>query len=211
MPDPIHEAAKAERERAEAFNREEQRLRRVAAEPADLKVKTYDNEKDYAHDARSMSGRGYVPQGETSGRGKVSIGGTAGKLILTGGLGAITGFSRKGNKITVTWVKRPAEHQPRDFRPIPEVPPARSFAAEPYFDARLTDPVPLGQEYPTPEALTKQNVERPQLAPATAAEPISSNSGSIAQRLRQLSDLKDSGLISDEEYAAKRAALLADL
>ena len=147
VPDPLPDEVKGQRKRAEAFNREENNARANSLRQV-IKVKNYDNGKDYARDANSMARAGWTPQGETAGRGKVSVGGTAGKLILTGGLGAITGMSHKGSKMTVTWIKQLPYHEPREFMAVPTVPEARSFPAEPYFTATNLARVEPGDEYP---------------------------------------------------------------
>jgi hypothetical protein len=73
-------------------------------------VRMYRNSQVYSEDAASMALRGYRPilsQGAAQAGGKVSLSGTAAKLALTGGLGAITGMSRQraaaNTEITVTY------------------------------------------------------------------------------------------------------------
>jgi hypothetical protein len=216
LPDPVHEQAKAEKDRAVEFNRVEAKWRQAAAAGPEVRVKTYDKAKDYQSDAPHMARQGWAPEGQTAGRGKVSAGGTAGKLILTGGLGAITGFSRKGDKITVTWVKQPPTHTPRPFVAVPDVPAPRTFPPEPYFSANLVDPVSPGDEYPPtsvgevpPLADENQQAAEPVSPLSPQPDPVATNS--IAARMRSLSELKDAGLITDEEYATKRAAILEEL
>ena len=216
LPDPVHEQAKAERDRAVEFNRVEERWRQAAAAGPQVLVKTYDKAKDYQSDAPRMARQGWAPEGQTAGRGKVSAGGTAGKLILTGGLGAITGFSRKGDKVTVTWVKQPPTHDPRPFLAVPEVPAPRTFPPEPYFTAQLVDPVRPGDEYPPtsvgevpPLADERQPAAELVSPPSPQPDPVAPNS--IAARMHSLSELKDAGLITEEEYATKRAAMLEEL
>ncbi len=118
IPDPVPDEIKKQRKSAESFNKDELNARANSGRQ-EVKVKNYDNGKDYARDAPSMAKQGWSPQGETAGRGKVSVGGTAGKLVLTGGLGAITGLSHKGSKITVTWVRQLPFHQARELLPVP--------------------------------------------------------------------------------------------
>jgi len=72
---------------------------------AQLKVKSYKNERDFEQDAKKMMRDGWQIQGQSSRSGHVSIAKTLLKTNLTLGLGALTGFSRTKDKITVTWVR----------------------------------------------------------------------------------------------------------
>jgi hypothetical protein len=67
-----------------------------------IQVKEYKNAKEFQKDAQKMLSAGWRMEGQTSGN-AVSAGGTAAKLALTGGLGLITGMSKK-TVTTVTWV-----------------------------------------------------------------------------------------------------------
>ena len=49
------------------------------------------------------------------------------------------------------------------------------------------------------------------LAAHVAVPPAASAPGAVEERLRQLDDLHSRGVVSDEEYKAKRAAILNDL
>ena len=216
LPDPAHERAKQERDSAIRFNREEERARNAAAARPEVKVKTYDNAKDYEKDAGHMGRGGWVPEGQAAGRGKVSVGGTATKLVLTAGLGAITGFSRKSDRITVTWVKTPPSHVPNDFLPIPDVPAPRAFPPEPYFSARLTAPVAQGEEFTPPEGATAASSEVnghviEQVVPAAEAPsvPAPEHIETAIDRMKRLNELKAANLITEEEYHAKRAEVLS--
>ena len=44
-------------------------------------------------------------QGQSGQAGQVNVGRTAGKLVLTGGLGLLTGVSRGKDKTTITFVR----------------------------------------------------------------------------------------------------------
>ncbi len=70
-----------------------------------VRVKSYKNERDFEHDATRMMRDGWEIQGQSSRSGHVSIAKTLIKTNLTLGLGALTGFSRTKDKITVTWVR----------------------------------------------------------------------------------------------------------
>jgi hypothetical protein len=238
IPDPFPDEVKTQRKTAEAFNRQEQGARENSMRQL-VKIKNYDNGKDYARDANSMAKAGWMPQGESAGRGKVSVGGTAGKLVLTAGLGAITGMSRKGSKMTVTWVKQLPYHEPRVFMIVPGIPEARTFPHEPYFTATNLARMQAGDEYPAAGATDAQPVSagqapgrtmprtgdadapyslpvktRPQQViaqDAGVAPPRSAGQPSVAVRLKDLAELHDAGLITDEEFAAKRSALIAEL
>ncbi len=50
----------------------------------------------------------------------------------------------------------------------------------------------------------------PQAAPAAAPEPAAAPAGpSMIEQLKQLGELKDSGVLTEEEFAAQKAKLLA--
>jgi hypothetical protein len=69
-------------------------------------VKTYRNAGEYERDAPGMASRGWIPAGQSTGQGRVAIGRTAAKAVLTGGIGLVLmGRSRSDAPITVTWVK----------------------------------------------------------------------------------------------------------
>lgn len=211
LPDPQHDAAEREAKRAIDFNRDEEKRRKAAlGVRPEVKVKIYEKHKDYAHDAPKMTKDGWMPEGQTTDRGGKSLAGTGAKILLTGGLGAITGFSHKDNKITVTWVKQPPGFAPRDYMVVPEVPAPRMFPPEPYFAATLLAPVRRGEEFSSGWS--------PPVAPAVAAAPAMRTSapieasGSSAEspgdKLRQLAGLRDDGIISAEEFEAKKAEIL---
>lgn len=69
-----------------------------------VKVKTYKNAKAYERDAARMSRDGWVPQGQSGSRGKVNMGRTVGKALVFLPW-ALMRPSRKGEPITVTWVR----------------------------------------------------------------------------------------------------------
>jgi hypothetical protein len=214
LTDLDHEAAEKEAKRAIKFNEEEEKRRKAALGlRPEVKVKTYDNHKDYEHDAKKMAKDGWMPEGQTGARGGASLAGTGAKILLTGGLGAITGFSRKGDKITVTWVKQPPGFVPRDYMIVPEVPAPRVFPHEPYFQAGLLQPVQRGQEFSvgwTPPATISDHVTPMTPAPVASPsnQPAVGPGESVGDKLRQLAALRDDGIISPEEFEAKKAELL---
>jgi hypothetical protein len=209
LRDPQHDAARNEANRAIAFNQAEEKRRNAAlgARP-EVKVKTYDNPKDYEHDARQMAKGGWIPEGQTGTRGGASLAGTGAKLLLTGGLGAITGFSHKGDKITVTWVKQPPGFVPKDYLVVPEVPAPRTYPHEPYFTATLVAPVRRGEEFAVGSPLPPAAPSAPAPAVQPPSESLSGSSGSPSDKLRQLAALRDEGLISSEECEATKAEIL---
>ena len=214
LTDLEHEAAEKEAKQAIKFNEDEEKRRKAALGlRPEVKVKIYNNHKDYEHDAKKMSKDGWFPEGQTGARGGASLAGTGAKILLTGGLGAITGFSRKGDKITVTWVKQPPGFVPRDYMVVPEVPAPRVFSPEPYFQARLLHPVRRGQEFLsgwTPQAGVQDHLP-PTIPPLAAAPPDAPAIGqveNVGDKLRQLAALRDDGIISAEEFEAKKAELL---
>ena len=176
LTDPVHERAKKAQKQALDFNRDEEkrRERALGARP-EIKVKRYNNHKDYQKDANKMARDGWMPEQQISDRGKVSLGGTAAKTLMTGGLGLITGMSHKSDKITVTWVKQPKGFIPRDFVEVPDVPAPRVFEPELYFAATLVAPVAAGQEFSVGPAI--KNVEVLDLPASSEPIPLEAPSG----------------------------------
>jgi hypothetical protein len=74
--------------------------------PPETRVKTYSSDKQIRKGRAPHGPPGLVPQGQVGSSGRASLTGTAVETGMTGGLGFITGFSRKGEKITVTWVRQ---------------------------------------------------------------------------------------------------------
>lgn len=71
-----------------------------------VQVKTYKNEREFQRDAQRMTVAGWRIEGQSSRNQNTAIGRTAGKAVLTGGVGLILmGRSKKGDTITVTWEK----------------------------------------------------------------------------------------------------------
>ncbi|HEY4869198.1 MAG TPA: hypothetical protein VII79_04245, partial [Candidatus Dormibacteraeota bacterium] len=71
-----------------------------------IKVKSYKNEKEFERDAAKMMKDGWELEGQSEKERKTAIGRTAGKALLTGGVGLILmGRSKKGDTITVTWMR----------------------------------------------------------------------------------------------------------
>lgn len=71
-----------------------------------VKVQTYKSDKEFQKHAEKMLRDGWRIEGQTGHQGKVAIGRTVGKAVLTGGIGlALMGRSRKNDTITVTWLK----------------------------------------------------------------------------------------------------------
>jgi hypothetical protein len=60
-------------------------------------VKTYKNAKEYEHDVKSMTGQGYMPQGQSADGGRVTM-----TRIVAIGLFSLA--AKKGKGLTVTWV-----------------------------------------------------------------------------------------------------------
>jgi hypothetical protein len=76
------------------------------ARRSQVKVKSYKNEKEFERDATKMMRDGWEIEAQSSKDRKTAIGRTAGKAVLTGGVGLILmGRSKKGDTITVTWMK----------------------------------------------------------------------------------------------------------
>ncbi len=48
-------------------------------------------------------------------------------------------------------------------------------------------------------------------APSPASAPARPDPGGIADRIRHLGELHDAGLLTDDEFSAKKAELLAEL
>jgi hypothetical protein len=71
---------------------------------SEVLVKTYKDAKAYERDANKLAAQGWVPQGQTSGRGKANVGRTVGKAVVFLPW-ALLRPSRKGDPITVTWVR----------------------------------------------------------------------------------------------------------
>jgi hypothetical protein len=70
-----------------------------------VRVKSYKNEQEFERDAKKMIRDGWTIEGQSSKDQKTAIMRTAGKAVLTGGIGLIVmGRSKKGATITVTWV-----------------------------------------------------------------------------------------------------------
>jgi hypothetical protein len=71
---------------------------------SEVLVKTYKDAKAYERDANKLAAQGWVPQGQTSSRGKANVGRTVGKAVVFLPW-ALLRPSRKGDPITVTWVR----------------------------------------------------------------------------------------------------------
>lgn len=72
-----------------------------------VQVKQYKDAQEYERDAAVMGAAGWIPQGQVAQESKVAVGRTLGKAVATGGIGLLlTGRSKKGGGITVTWVHR---------------------------------------------------------------------------------------------------------
>jgi hypothetical protein len=224
LADPIADQAARAQKQAIEFNQKEQKRREQAAGARpELKVKVYDNHKDFEHDAKKMGKDGWMPQQEVGDKGKVSVTGTIGKTVFTGGLGLITGVSHKSGKLTVTWVKAPRGFVPREFVDVPEVPAPRMFQPEPYFAATLLAQVPPGREFDVPAARPAAEPRTEPVALPAANQPVdqavmspseSANASpavDIVAKVRQLAILRDEGLITPEEFEAKRAQLIAQI
>ena len=65
---------------------------------AQVQVKTYKNAKDYERDATRMSSQGWMPQGQSSSDGRVT-------LTRLAAVGVFAFAAKKGKGITVTWVQ----------------------------------------------------------------------------------------------------------
>jgi hypothetical protein len=145
---------------------------------------------------------------------------------MTGGLGLITGPSRKSDRITVTWVKGPTHREPNPLKNVPLSPEPRVFPPEPCFEAKSLEPIKEGQEFPPVDPLTGDSiassdgniaisrnenvVKAAETDNQTRAESEMARP-SAADRLRQVQELHGADLISDSEYEAKRLEILGDL
>jgi hypothetical protein len=203
---------------AEALNASERRRRERIQREGKVQVRSYTNHRAYEADAPRMAKARWFPQGETGARGGASIGGTAGKAVLTIGLGLITGFSRKADAITVTWVREADALAERPLKDVPKIPQARSFPPEPYFGATNLQVVEKGEEFPP------LNSAQPTAMPVSLALSAPDESGAnpraeseedaldtLAMRLRKVEDLHAAGIITDEERSATRSQILNDL
>jgi hypothetical protein len=98
-----------ERERTPQAPEPESKTESASVGPArrgQVKVKSYKNEKEFEHDAEEMIRDGWGLEGQSAKDQKTAIGRTAGKALLTGGIGLlIMGRSKKGDTITVTWFR----------------------------------------------------------------------------------------------------------
>jgi hypothetical protein len=213
LPDPIHENAVKAAAQAAKYNEDESKRQLAAAnlKPKVL-VKIYDKHRDYAKDAPRMAVQGWMPQGETSSAG-----------ALKGS--ARTGYKGKEPKITVTWVRQPAPYVPREFAVVPPIPAPRQFPPEPYFAAKLVNPVRPGEEFaaasssqprsasPVPVAPARPALDTPSQGPITQEDrgvPVAPVL-SVADRLRQLAALRDEGIITAEEFESTKAQLLTKM
>lgn len=70
-------------------------------------IATYTNEKQMQREIEAAYHYGWQIQGQSGQGGHVNVGRTAGKLLLTGGLGLLTGVSRSKDKTTITFVRSP--------------------------------------------------------------------------------------------------------
>ena len=66
------------------------------------------------------------------------------------------------------------------------------------------------RRYPTP-APPQYPIPTPPVAPPAGAAPGGGQAGDVAARLRKLDELRESGLLTEEEFAAKKAELLREL
>jgi len=70
-------------------------------------IATYKKDKDAQKEMEAAAQHGWTPQGTTATDGHINVGRTMTKLVLTGGLGLMTGASRSKGKITITFVRTP--------------------------------------------------------------------------------------------------------
>jgi hypothetical protein len=71
-----------------------------------VKVKSYKNDKEFEKDAGKMMKDGWRLQAQSGKERHTAIGRTAGKALLTGGVGLLlSGRSKKGDSVTAMWVK----------------------------------------------------------------------------------------------------------
>jgi hypothetical protein len=68
-------------------------------------VVTYKNQKVASREAVRTAQKGWTPQGTSATDGHVNVGRTAGKILLPGLPFLVTGASRSGGKITITYVR----------------------------------------------------------------------------------------------------------
>ena len=129
----------------------------------EVQVKTYRSASEYERDAASMVSSGWRPEATASGgRGKVNMG----RTVLKAGVWlpwAVMRPSRKGDPLTVTWVRERSTTT------------QRRVAAE---ASALAPP------QPAPDVLVQ---------------------------LEKLGQLRDSGIVTEEEFEAKKADLLSRL
>jgi hypothetical protein len=120
--------------------------------------------------------------------------------------------------LRVTWIKQPPGSIPQDYRDVPEVPAPRTFPHEYFFRARLVDPVDPGQEFEVHGEGPAVVAEPAQLAaPAAVGSAVDVTTQASPQaalgpadKLRQPAALRDEGLITGDEFEAKKADLLRD-
>ena len=72
------------------------------------RVVTYKNDKEASKEAEKAAHKGWMPQGTSATDGHVSVGRTAGKILLLGLPFLVSGASRSRGKITMTYVRTPA-------------------------------------------------------------------------------------------------------
>lgn len=153
-------------------------------------VRTYKHnpEKDFQNDAKRLARDGWVIQSQTSG-GTKRIG--AASLVTFGLAGG-----RRVGEITAVYSR------PRRPLPMP-TPPAPPAPVPPV--ASLPTPAPT-TPFPAPPASAPepQPVQPP--APAPAAEQPD-----LMAQLEKLGELHAKGILTDEEFAAKKADILARL
>ncbi len=70
-------------------------------------VATYKKDKDAQKEMEAAAHHGWMPQGTTTTEGHINVGRTMTKVVLTGGLGLMTGASRSKGKITITFMRTP--------------------------------------------------------------------------------------------------------
>ncbi len=69
------------------------------------RIATYTNEKQMNKEAEAAFQQGWMIQGTSGTAGHVNVGRTMTKLVLTGGIGLMTGASRSKDKLTITFVR----------------------------------------------------------------------------------------------------------
>lgn len=70
-------------------------------------IVTYKNDKEASKEAEKAAKKGWVPQGTTATDGHVNVGRTMLKVVTFGVPFLVTGASRTGGKITITYVRTP--------------------------------------------------------------------------------------------------------